>query len=154
MGNADFYTGSLQSTVIGIMSANRPQWNGVSGVTVWWNQIWLPRNFSVQNVVHELGHVLDNNYALENKFWPATYAGGGAADSMLLAMGGDPFKCIPRWSCAGLYANIAGNDHWPSGYYGATSIADDFAETFMNDVFGNYVPPERLMWMDLFVTLT
>jgi len=126
------------------------------GVNPWWNHIWLPNSFSVQTVVHELGHVLDNNYwELGDRLWPfpPTYAGGGLADFMVYSMGGDPSQCIPRWSCANVYASIAGMDPWKSAYYGSNSIADDFAETFMNTIFGNYVPEGRSDWMENFLGL-
>jgi hypothetical protein len=127
---------------------------GALGFVPWKNEIWLPSSFSAQTVVHELGHVLDNDSKLGG-LWPATYKGGGAADRMIRFMGGQPDNCHLRWFCKNGYVeNVAGRDPCPSGSYGSNSVADDFAESFVYAVFNMDGPQERLAWMAAFISVT
>jgi hypothetical protein len=49
--------------------------------------IYLPEKFTARVVIHELGHVLDNNLG---GIMPAVWFGGGPADQMLEDLGGHP----------------------------------------------------------------
>lgn len=113
-------------------------------------------------IIHELGHVLDNNQ--KGGIIPATVFGGGPADDMVKAMGGNPTACIPRLQCwsVGLKPlgykwyidNVAGRDSWDSFLYGNNGVSDDFAETFMwTLVDPQHVPSSRLMWMRTYLAL-
>jgi len=121
--------------------------------------VYLPVKFTAFVVVHELGHVLDNNMGGDK---PAVWFGGGAADQMLKELGGHPEKvpfphCLDR---SDYIANYAGPESWPEYMNGGKNPADDFADTFLVAVVGSDLPvpnvvnlaPQRLTWMDAFVS--
>ncbi|MDD5368419.1 MAG: hypothetical protein PHQ40_04995 [Anaerolineaceae bacterium] len=82
--------------------------------------------YGSSTIVHELGHVMDNNNV--SGISPATLAGGGPADTMVLAMGGTPTTCNPRLQCWSApntplgyqwyVDNVAGDSPWPNDRYG------------------------------------
>lgn len=156
LGNAVFMTGWKPSLI------NKWAKNAV-GTVPWKNEINLSPRFNVGDVIHELGHVLENNIA--GGILPATLVGGGPADAMVYAMGGNPNHCIVRWECIGLsdadyYYSIAGRSAWPKDFYANHSVADDFAFTFAYTIFnpsGFYFNNEfmgRFVWMKDFLWLT
>jgi len=121
--------------------------------------VYLPDKFTAFVVVHELGHVLDNNLGGDK---PAVFFGGGAADQMLKDLGGHPEQvpfphCLDRSDYISKYA---GSESWPEYMNGGKNPADDFADTFLVAVVGSDLPvpdvltfaPQRLAWMDDYVT--
>jgi hypothetical protein len=103
-------------------------------------------------VIHELGHVLDNNFKSGGA--PATFFGGGAADAMLKFVGGNPENCFPRFQCSSSYIkDIAGPESWGQGEYGNNSVADDFAETFARVTTNGIAPTLRSVWMKAFLSV-
>ena len=121
--------------------------------------VYLPDKFTAFVVVHELGHVLDNNMGGDK---PAVWFGGGAADQMLEHLGGHPDQvpfphCLDRSDYISKYA---GSESWPEYMNGGKNPADDFADTFLVAVVGSDLPvpdvltfaPQRLAWMDAYVT--
>jgi len=120
--------------------------------------IYLPEKFTAFVVVHELGHVLDNNMGGK---MPAVWFGGGAADQMLKDLGGHP-EAVPFPHCldrADYIAKYAGPESWPEYMNGGKNPTDDFADTFLVAIVGDDLPvpnveqlaPQRLAWMDAFV---
>jgi hypothetical protein len=107
-------------------------------------------SWNVYTLIHELGHVLDDNTRTPGSAaGPADIFGGGAADKMVTDMGGNPTLCVPRFSCSG-YSDprISGFYPWPNGAYGSKGVAEDFAETFVNTIVNeSLVPSGRLDWM-------
>jgi len=121
--------------------------------------VYLPDKFTAFVVVHELGHVLDNNMGNEK---PAVWFGGGAADQMLKDLGGHPGQvpfphCLDRSDYISKYA---GPESWPEYMNGGRNPADDFADTFLVAIVGSDLPvpnvltfaPQRLAWIDAYVT--
>ncbi len=131
---------------------------GAIGTVPWKNDIYLLPIFDNKNIAHELGHVLDNNFS--GGALPATLIGGGPADAMVSAMGGNPTKCFPRWDCIGIdnqsyHDKIAGSDPWPVSAYANHSVADDFADTFAYTIYiHDSVPDDRRGWMQIYINLT
>jgi hypothetical protein len=109
------------------------------------------------DVVHELGHVLDNNIGKSSGAIRPTWFGGGPSDAMVSALGGNPGNCFLRFMCSQNYAiNVAVNYAWPDGSYGNHSVADDFAETFRYAVLdpdNKIAPVPRIWWMNAYITL-
>jgi RHS repeat-associated protein len=115
--------------------------------------VYIRPGASHYTVLHELAHVLDNNM---EPGLPATFFGGGAADAMVQAVGGNPQECIPlRFACGGsydnYYQNLAGKDPLPKVDYGNNSAADDFAQVFAYVISGSNPPPARNNWMRIFI---
>jgi hypothetical protein len=130
----------------------------IRGFVFPYNGVYLPDKFTAFVVVHELGHVLDNNLGGDK---PAVWFGGGAADQMLKDLGGHPEQvpfphCLDRSDYISKYA---GPESWPDYMNGGRNPADDFADTFLVAVVGSDLPvpnvltltPHRLAWMDTFV---
>jgi hypothetical protein len=116
------------------------------------HDIYLVGGEDKYTVIHELAHVLDNHFSSGSV--PATILGGGAADEMLKAVGGNPETCVPRFQCSADYdTRVAGSDPWPGGSYGNNSVADDFADTFTNVTTGRTTPYRRTVWMTVFIIL-
>jgi hypothetical protein len=115
-------------------------------------------------IVHELGHVLDNSHQSGvSGFFPATFVGGGPADAMVRAMGGNPSACAPRLQCwsgvnepqgyAWYWKNVAGNSRWSVTSYANNGVSDDFAETFRWTILTpNLVPAGRYAWMQEYLS--
>lgn len=120
------------------------------------NQVRLGDGFAVpssgdKHVVHELGHVLDNNIG---PTLPATFIGGGGADAMLKAVGGNPEKCMPRFFPKADYVEACTpQEYWqPRSSYGNTSVSEDFAEAFVHTICDPMrVPTRRRAWMQAFL---
>lgn len=120
------------------------------------NQVRLVDGFATvyhgdRHVIHELGHVLDNNLG---PILPATFFGGGAGDAMLRAIGGWPEKCSPRFVPKADYVEICtpGEAWSPRSAYGNTCVAEDFAEAFVHTIVDPVrVPTRRRMWMQTFL---
>ena len=149
-GNTEFHLGNTANFINNKV--------GAIGTVPWKNDIYLLPLFDQKLITHELGHVLDNSFS--GGILPATLIGGGPADAMVSAMGGNPSKCIPRWDCIGIdnqsyHDNNAGSDPWPVSAYGNHSVADDFADTFAYTIYNaDIVPGDRRIWMETFISLT
>lgn len=121
--------------------------------------------YNTSIIVHELGHVLDNNNQSNTSgLIPATIVGGGPADAMVEAMGGVPNSCYPRLQCGYDPKNpgdhqwyvdkVAGRSPWSSKAYGSNGVSDDFAETFRGTVLDpSTVPSGRYLWMRAYLSL-
>jgi len=164
IGNAKLFIGPLADKILDAANA--------SGMVPTFSWVLLRPNFNAYTLFHELGHVFDNNMAAGGTK-PATWVGGGAADLMLYAMGGNPNDCHPRHNCKDVmgvpleewqYINsIAGMDPWNLGSYGNNSVADDFADTFAYTLLtntvayaslaqGHPIPQRRYIWMRIYLT--
>lgn len=102
------------------------------------------------DMAHEVAHVIDNK---QGGNLPATLVGGGPADEMVAAVGGEPELCRPRILCPEEYGpRVGGVESWPQEAYATTGVAEDFAETFAYAAFfPERVPTGRLAWMDGYV---
>jgi len=145
----------------------------------------LTSGFSMSTVVHEFGHVLDNNIGYLRKYgtiegilsrllnseatlpWilDATIFGGGPADDLFIAMGGDPYGGLrfmnggkgPKYlNNRGVMATLPDVAKFPSGQYGNYSSADYFAETWKATILGSTnknKPKDMVMdWMKNFIS--
>ncbi len=102
-------------------------------------------------VTHELGHVWDINSG--NGICPATWCGGGLADDLTVNEGGNSSGV--RWTNG--TSGVPIDNQWSMygpGYYGNTSTADYFAESFewllyylVNPTHMNNLPNNVLDWM-------
>jgi hypothetical protein len=146
VGNAVLHLGTIPDFIMGIANAN--------GMVPTKRDVLLPNDFGDYTLIHEMGHVVDNN--VKGGFLPATYFGGGPADAMVSAMGGNPGECIPRFKCGWpihpennqwYVNNISGSSSWTLGSYGNHSVSDDFADTYTYTIMSEYVPSLRLTWM-------
>jgi hypothetical protein len=124
--------------------------NHVSGSTV-----YLAPEPSKWNVVHEIGHVIDNvsgSKALSTLMGGAAIWGGGASDAMAQAVGGETTSCPIRAYCPGYKTK-------ESFYttYSRTGPSEDFAETFAGAVEDPQnlatQDPIRAKWMKTFAEL-
>lgn len=86
---------------------------------------FLP-GFTVEDVVHELGHVLDNRGG--TTFLTALH-GGGRADQMAYRNGFNPHQCRNRSNCGSIYRNAKLSEPAPT-WYAANGPSEDFAESF------------------------
>ncbi len=105
--------------------------------------------------------MLDNNQ--KGGDIPATVNGGGPADEMVRALGGNPDACFPRLQCRGVlalqpvgkeqyYKKIAGENPWGRLDYANNGVSDDFAQTFMYTILGtNSDSPLRIQWMESYL---
>jgi len=93
----------------------------VRGSTVHFQQ----RGFSVNDVVHEMAHVLDNRLGPNIPIGAALW-GGGPADDMSRLMGVNPTSCLNRSNCPGYNPT---DNNFPSDYAGY-GPSEDFAESF------------------------
>jgi hypothetical protein len=125
------------------------------------HDVFLDRdNASVELIIHEMGHVLDNSLGPE---W-AAILGGGAADDMARDLGGSPRDCVLRFDCASKYvgrspgSNQYGSPrtYWtptehPRSFhddYARMGPAEDFAEAFKFAVMDSGADrPQRVRWM-------
>ena len=138
--------------------------------------------FSQDTVVHEFGHILDNNV---KGFWKpfmivagfggtteipirysafdATINGGGPADELFIAMGGIPTglrfsngaSSYPWENDIGVMASLPEAVKFERKEYANHSSADYFAETWAGAIIGpTYVeaPPGALSWMNNFIS--
>ena len=129
----------------------------------------------MSNVVHELGHVLDNKVGYYNKldlyekalesglpFNPfigidATIVGGGLADDLFIAMGGNPDGIRFRngsseyLSDTGVNLSLGEENRFPDGQYGNAGSAEYFAETWTAAILGttgrNEPPQGAIDWI-------
>jgi hypothetical protein len=102
------------------------------------NIVYLLDRFSINTVVHEIGHVLDN--ALSNSIYPggAAVFGGGPGDAMARAVGLDPTKCTIRFMCDWeSIARSANAELNPNSYGRTNGPSEDFADAFMLSVNGS-----------------
>jgi hypothetical protein len=104
-----------------------------------------------RDVVHELGHTLDN-WLGRSSLLEAAIFGGGWADAQIQFLGGQPYGL----RCA---AKTPFNDgvFLPKDDYGNQHQADFFAQHFLYQVYGypeNYNSRTAGMWMDAFVGVT
>jgi hypothetical protein len=127
---------------------------------VWGSTIYLAQLASVSNIVHEIGHVLDNRSAafrigsvdILAMIGGAAIWGGGAGDAMAAAVGGNAGACTMRFSCRHYRSSVED----PTDY-GQRGPSEDFAETFMyavvNPQFLEARAPTRAHWMAEFASL-
>ncbi len=149
LGNAIFNQSGVTSAVAKTL--------GASAFVFPYHDVNLNKgDYDSSTVVHELGHVLDNNN--KKGILPATINGGGPADTMVLAVGGSPSACQPRLQCWSApnapqghqwyIDNVAGDSPWPEKWYGNNGVSDDFAEVFRWTITDQrQVPSGRLQWM-------
>ena len=141
-----------------------------------------PGGFNMETVVHEFGHVIDNNIGYMRKsdkvenaiskgqsIWrfDATIFGGGAADDLFYAMGGNPGGTLRfmngDWhvpyisSDSRLMKSLPTSAQFADGLYGNYASAEYFAETWTAVMLGNSIPtPENnrhsaIPWMIKFL---
>ncbi len=121
------------------------------------HNIIISQSFNIATAVHEVAHVLDNNFGSSTGASRPTWFGGGPADAMVSALGGSPQNCFLRFTCGEKYeSKVAVNYLWPQGYYGNNSVADDFAEAFMYTVLNLDITKlestkPRFWWIDAFL---
>lgn len=145
LGNAVFHHGTL----LNIFAKNN--WVFPS------HSVYLLNNFDVDDVVHELGHVFENNTS--NSICLPTWFGGGAADDLIRFIEGSASGI--RW------AN--GSNGIPPNYlwdpkssnsdvvYGNHSTADYFATAFEFAVLNQSEMPgpngEVAIWFNIFIAM-
>ncbi len=61
------------------------------------DDLYMLRGFDAVDVIHEMGHILDN---LHSPHLLGSIFGGGASDDMVRAMGIDPTMCTFRFECS------------------------------------------------------
>lgn len=109
---------------------------------------------SSENVVHELGHVLDNYFG-PSDFFEAVLFGGGAADGLVNFLGGNPGGIRARGNQ--IFTSVNKLYRLPGKDYGNTSVADFFAQHFMYQVYGypsGYSSNSGDVWMEAFIGVT
>jgi len=99
--------------------------NLLSGSTV-----FLRAGFTLDDVIHELAHVLDNRLGFRFPIGSALL-GGGPADDMSRFLGANPSNCRNRSRCAGYRTPKEPID--PNSY-AAEGPSEDFAEAFKQSV--------------------
>jgi len=127
LGDTSFQQNNLvQKTVMGILNIFNPA--GIAGVVpgVGKGQSIFLDNSGINpgTMVHELGHVLDNNTG--SNLCAATWCGGGMADALNKSVGGIPSGI--RWSNS--TSSIPDRANWSyiaNKGYGNNSTADYFA---------------------------
>ena len=121
-------------------------------------------------LIHELGHVLDNNQ--KGGIIPATVFGGGPSDQMVRDLGGHPENSFlrmqygkPTISFSPLsvdfqsdyngYQNfVAGPFGWVNPDYANNGVSDDFANTFRYTITGeNSSSLKRIGWMNTYISI-
>ena len=156
VGNATLYMGESADWILDRFGA--PPGMVLNNRDVLLRTNFASTDYGESTLIHEMGHVLDNN--VKNGVIPATYLGGGPADAMVSAMGGNPGDCTLRFKCGDkrwYRDNIAGSYAWPEQSYANTGVAEDFADTFMSTVMGNSAPRTapaiRQLWIASFLRL-
>jgi hypothetical protein len=150
IGNAEFHiSGAL---------VNSARNHKIRGFVFPNTDVYLPAKFTARVVIHELGHVLDNN---QGDTISSVWFGGGPADQMIKDCGGNPEGIpFPHFKDRADYrAQYSGPEAWPEYMLGARNPTDDFADTFLvavtseasNSNIQDFVP-QRLAWMDAYVT--
>ncbi len=125
---------------------------------VWRSKMHLGKGFSINTVIHEFGHILDNRIASKN----ASVCGGGPADALFRAVGGNPeigwlrfmngAQSKPYRNDVGAMASLPQSARFPVGRYGNHSTADYFAETWAALMLNTrQAPPVALAWMAAFI---
>ncbi len=144
--------------------------------------MYLMHGFTMQTVIHEFGHVLDNNIGYTRRrerrilgnHWPrpvdAAICGKGPSDDLFTAMGGNPTKGLlgirfmngdnrsGYRNDAGAMKTLPEGVRFPNGRYGNHCTADYFAETWQAlilqvDHASPKAPPlPALAWMEGFVS--
>jgi len=107
-------------------------YNHVIGKTV-----YLLDTFSINTIIHELGHVLDNSLAKVHYPGGASVFGGGPGDDMARAIGLDPTECTFRFQCDWeRIAMSSGAEMNPLKYGRTHGPSEDFADSFLLSVLG------------------
>ncbi len=141
LGNVVFHKGGLPQNVVSLV-------NGKAKISLVFinHHIWLyPRLFNThrptQWVIHELGHVLDNNHK-----WMSIWWGGGPSDALMWALNTHPSGL--RWAnTKALAKEMPADFSWTKHNqgklpnYGDNSSADYFAETWTWSIFRPEVIP-------------
>jgi hypothetical protein len=150
LGNAEFHiNGAL---------TNSAREHKIKGFVFPNTDIYLPAKFTARVVIHELGHVLDNN---QGETISSVWFGGGPADQMIKDCGGHPEEIpFPHFKDRLDYrAQYSGPEAWPEYTLGARNPTDDFADTFLVAVTGEAFAsniqdfvPQRLAWMDAYIS--
>jgi hypothetical protein len=78
-----------------------------------------------KHIIHELGHVYDNHSARAQQLCPATICGGGFADRLNEALGGNP-SGIRAWNSLNLNSDV----YTLIKHSGKQSTAEFFADSF------------------------
>jgi RHS repeat-associated protein len=111
------------------------------------NKVHLLPGFKVSNVVHEIGHVLDNR---SGHFFMTALLGGGKADVMAGELGFLASQCWNRSTC-GFYTQAAQGPRFresPPSDYAWSGPSEDFADTFMFSVLSpRSLEPVRTVFM-------
>jgi hypothetical protein len=91
------------------------------------SKIHLLPGFKVSTVVHEIGHVIDNQFGTT---FLAALLGGGKSDEFARYLGFDPHDCIFRSKCA-RYGAATLKEELPEEFeYARRGPSEDFADTF------------------------
>ena len=97
-------------------------------------------HFSLRGIVHELGHVFDNNISGKTGFGGSAVWGGGLSDQFASFVGMSGYEgCILRFKCNGSYSGSAWDDDSQSnrpgtGIYWKNGSSEDFAQAFRSSV--------------------
>ena len=116
--------------------------------------VYLMDWFSIGSVLHELGHVIDNQ--LSPSGWPgAAVFGGGPGDQLAFSLGANPYFCGLRFRCDWLSIVTGANAELNPTQYGRNhGPSEDFAETFRLSVLGDLeTAPQREQFMQQFAAL-
>ena len=149
---------------------------------VLYGTMYLMKGFVKSTVIHEFGHVLDNNIGYTRRrekrilgnYWPrpldAAIFGKGPSDDLFTAMGGDPSKGSlgirfmngdndsGYLNDAGAMKTLPDGMRFPNGRYGNHCTADYFAETWQAmilqvDPASTKAPPTPARnWMENFIS--
>ena len=117
--------------------------------------VYLLDGFSLDTVIHELGHVLDNRLGFE---WPigSGLFGGGPADNMAQTLGANPSAC--GWNHSRCSGYDTPDEEFPT-FYAGNGPSEDFAESFRLSVlhgaeFQSSYPLRSRFLTELAVSLT
>jgi hypothetical protein len=104
-------------------------------------------SFDEAMVIHEMGHILDDQAGSRALPGGATVWGGGLGDAMAAGLGGAPKDCLPRNWCGWPFDRT--RERWDTGSeplsqapdvyvkYARQGSAEDFADAFKYAVLGN-----------------
>ena len=101
---------------------------------VWGQTVVMLENFSLDDVIHELGHVLDNVMSGNTRLGGASVWGGGPSDIFADYIGATGHRnCTWRQDCKGIYSAPGWAASTSPNYY-LEGSSEDFAQAFMESV--------------------
>jgi hypothetical protein len=159
ISNVNIHFGGLPAFVVSVAN------NRSTSVTFPTQDIWLSVDFDtvmidpLEHIIHEVGHVLDNNLGPSVRSGgPSIWSGGGPSDTLTRYLGGIPNGI--RWEngTSGILTKYFWNTtvRRTSYGYGNNSTADNFAECFgWTIVDPSQIRQENVNnWVEHFITLT